>query len=194
MKRALHNFGGSAVTVGVAAILVASGLTTLFALRQNNARMLELRQTVIDADATGHAVYESLAALQSHVTSHMNATPPKLGSEPSIQLKATYDRAKAIEDANVSAARNAVAAEAARQCESGSAGQLLSVTASCVANYTAAHPINERRIVPDLYRYDFVSPRWSADLAGWALLVTVGSGLILAARIVSRFVAKATLQ
>jgi hypothetical protein len=168
-------------------ISVASIAITLYALRANNVKMLELRDAVIAADESGIAVYERLGELQQHVAAHMNATPPRLGSEPSIQLKNSYDRARAMESARVSAERTNIANEATQYCESSLQSARLSARASCVADYIAARPVQERPVVADLYRYDFVSPRWTPDLAGIMLVVAIVSTACFVATAFSLF-------
>jgi hypothetical protein len=41
---------------------------------------------------------------------------------------------------------------------------------ACVTQYVDTRTVHEQPIPDDLYKFDFVSPGWSPDLAGWSLL------------------------
>ncbi|MEO8784753.1 MAG: hypothetical protein ABI221_00245, partial [Candidatus Saccharimonadales bacterium] len=44
----------------------------------------------------------------------------------------------------------------------------------CIQSYIAAHGIQKQDAIPvSLYEFDFVSPRWSPDLAGWSMVASV---------------------
>jgi len=165
------------LTAGV----VASSISLVSGLRANNLRMLELREDVFIADESGQGIEDALRALQAHVTTHMNADLPRLGDNPAIQLKNTYERLQTAESQRVSEARQALTDEATAYCEANVRGVQLSVRAQCVSEYIAARPVSEKEINPDLYRYNFASPRWSPDLAGWSYvaLVCFGAALFL---------------
>ena len=184
-KRSYSRIGFVIAATGLAGTTVSS----LKELRENNLEMLRLRDAVISADESGIEITERLAELQLHVTTHMNATPPKLGSEPAIQLKNSYDRAKLVEQTRVSAERTAIANDATIYCEENFRTALLSVRADCVARYVADRPVEERTIVADLYRYDFVSPRWSPDAAGWSIVIAIFFALTLAVLLASKIIA-----
>lgn len=127
-------------------------VTALFALRQNNQKMIQLKQSVFSADEKNGDVEGALRNLRVFVYSHMN-TNLASGSNavrPPIQLKYHYERL--------------VAAEKAR-----------------LADPTALpRPISE-----DLYKFDFVSPRWSPDLAGWSLVAMSALFVVAAIRYAS---------
>lgn len=171
-------------------ISIGSGLIAVTALRQNNLRMLKLRQAVLDADALNTDTTEPLSGLQSFVTTHMNTRLPRLGDKPAIQLKSKYDALVKAEQDRISAARQTQGQEATAYCEQNVVGGYLSVRAQCVADYTAARPITEQTILSDLYRYNFATPTWSPDTAGLSLVffVLVSTSLVLSvfARIIAR--------
>jgi hypothetical protein len=180
-----HKRSNIVITTSFVSTLVLGALS-VGALRENNLRMLDLRQKVLDADARGESATEELSALQQHVTDHMNATPPKLGNQPAIQLTTAYTKALEAEAYRVSQARTQIANEATAYCESTLSGARLSTRADCVANYTAARPVTERTVVADLYRHDFVSPTWSPDLAGWLLVACFASAMVCVVQIAIR--------
>lgn len=145
-------------------------LSTYF-LRQNNLKMVELRNTVIVADEQALDVAAALEALNEHVFHHMNTTIVR-----PIELVHTYNRqAKtAIEAANQSRGRD-IYAEATAACER--RGVPTTSIAQCAANYalennpgTTQQQIN----LPDKSRftYTFATPKWTPDLAGFSVLIT----------------------
>jgi hypothetical protein len=174
--------------------LGASAASGVFALRRNNLGMLEIRDKVISADSTGVDIDKSLASLQKYVSEHMNSTPPKLGNQPALQLKSTYDRSVAVEKARVTAERDKVNADAISACEASLPTSLLSDRANCIIEYNTARPVSERTIVPDLYRYDFVSPKWTPDIAGWSIVIGVGFLVALLLQIIARFISRTILS
>lgn len=179
--------------VGIAGnfILAAAGVgASILALRDNNLKMIALYEKVKEADTSGVGTYDRLKDLQVFVAQHMNATPPKLGSNPGIQLVETYKRAKAAETARVTAERERIYNEAISYCEAALPQSLLSQRAQCIIDRNASQTVTERQIVPDLYRYDFVSPRWSPDLAGWSIVVSVVLVAVFVLQILARIVSK----
>jgi hypothetical protein len=42
----------------------------------------------------------------------------------------------------------------------------------CVTDYVTTHGEKANSIPVALYEYDFVSPSWSPDLAGWSLILS----------------------
>jgi hypothetical protein len=184
-------------SVGIVASLsgfAGASAAGIFALRKNNLRMLELRDKVISADASGVDIDKSVASLQKFVSEHMNSTPPKLGSQPALQLKTSYDRAVSAEKTRVTTERDKVNVEAITTCEAALPTSLLSDRANCIIAYNTARPVTERVVVADLYRYDFVSPKWTPDLAGWSIVVAGVLLVVTIIQIVSRFVSRTILN
>lgn len=167
----------------VLAVVIMSGVSAL-ALRANNQRMLELRQAVFVADERGGDVEATLRELRQHVYTHMN-TNLASGSNavyPPIQLKYTYERLLAEAQADAKAQNAQVYTEAQAYCEqqypdSFSGGPRV----PCIRDYVASHNVATPTIPDSLYKFDFVSPRWSPDLAGWSIVVT---GLLIVALLV----------
>ena len=178
----IGNFMLAAAGIGISAV----------ELRDNNVKMINLYEKVTASDVSGVGTYDRLKDLQVFVSKHMNATPPKLGSNPGIQLLETYRRATAAETARVTAERAKIYDEAISYCEAALPKSLLSQRAQCIIDRNASQVVTERQIVPDLYRYDFISPRWSPDLAGWSVLfsgvLVVALALQLIARLLSRLI------
>jgi hypothetical protein len=156
---------------------IISSLVCISALRHNNQAMVKLRSAVYEADKNNGDVNTALNSLRRYVYGHMN-TDLSSGNnaiKPPIQLKYTYDR---LTSASQAASNNAgLYTEAEDYCQT----QIpASVSISgrgridCVQSYILSHGGNAAKVVPTaLYQYDFVSPSWSPDLAGWSLVISV---------------------
>lgn len=175
--------------VSIVALLVAvliSGAISIYALRANNMQMLKLKAAVYTADEQGADVTAPLNELREFVYGHMN-TDLRAGStsaEAPIQLVNTFNRVVQAEQARIATLTqaNAVYQTAQQQCEQ--ARLPLPERAQCIQDYV----VNYGQGVPqlqlpakELYTFDFVSPVWSPDLAGWSLVIT---GLLLIALVV----------
>jgi hypothetical protein len=161
-------------------ILVLLAFVSATLLRLNNIGMVELRAAVLKADAGGNqqAIRTSLGNLQQYVSTHMNAD---LG--PGVYLQGSYDRARdtALQAANNSTNPNsAVYQQASIDCRSRFVGGVASFRndyVQCVVERVGAlsqgsDPLNQLNLPKaDLYRYDFVSPIWSPDFAGFSVLL-----------------------
>lgn len=157
--------------------------------------MLSLRDAVFAADAAeGGDVSGALSNLQRYVTAHMNTSLPKLGDEKAIQLKYTYDRLVAAEDQRVSAERVSIADAAAAFCESALPNVRLTVRAQCVQEYIEVRPVTARTIPKELYTFDFVSPLWSSDAAGWLVVSFIIASVVLLVRVVSGILVRRSLK
>lgn len=165
------------------------GFISLSALRSNNQHMLKLRDAVYAADQNDQGITEALQALQGYVTSHMN-TDLNTGNStvyPPVQLKYTYDRLVKAESDRIAQQNQAQYNEAVAHCpSSGDSYQEHLNQQDCVLGYLQ----NEHNItlapIPDAqYKFDFVSPTWSPDLAGWSLVVTALSALLFVVTFVS---------
>jgi hypothetical protein len=164
----------------------------VFALRANNLHMLQLRNNVIQADKKGGDVEAALEKLQSYVTRHMNTN---LHSGPNavyppIQLKYSYQRQLKQHDSAANQSNSQIYTDAQKYCEAkiphGFSGRY---RLSCVQSYISQHHIKEGRPIPKgLYQFDFVSPVWSPDLAGWSLLATAVFLLLFAATFIYQHV------
>jgi hypothetical protein len=181
----------SRLGIGANFILAVSGVgVSILALRDNNLKMIDLYKKVEAADVSGVGTYDHLKDLQVFVANHMNATPPKLGSNPGIQLVKTYERAKQVESSRVTAERARVYNEAIDFCEVALPKSLLSQRAQCIIDRNGSQIVTEHQIVSDLYRYDFISPTWSPDLAGWSVLISAALIVILLLQIVARLISR----
>jgi hypothetical protein len=160
----------------------------VIALRANNIRMAELRDAVYVADEKGEGVEEALQNLRAFVNSHMNTKlDAGKGIYPPIQLKHTYDRLVKAEQDRVSAANAKIYTDAQNHCERVNPTSVLGRDrVGCIEEYVKSHGAVQPRTIPDaLYKFDFVSPRWSPDLAGWSLVAAAVLLFLTALRFVS---------
>jgi preprotein translocase subunit SecF len=166
-------------------LAVISAVICVFALRDNNLRMVELRQAVYQADEANGDVEGTLRALREHVYAHMNTNlAAGTNVRPPIQLKYTYERLVAQRNAGSAtstAGNSEIYNQAQQECEkqipTGFSG---SNRLSCIQDYVKSHSLataTSEPIPKNLYQFDFVSPRWSPDLAGWSLVATAFFGI-----------------
>lgn len=153
----------------------------VLAIRQNNLKSIELRNVVLKADEQNTDVEQPLKALREHIYSHMNAGLSNGTLTQPIQLKYRYERLVEAEKQK-SGDSQQVYSEAQNYCEQRyGQGNLREGRVPCVQQYVNEHSGGQVAQIPDaLYKFDFVSPRWSPDLAGWSLLLAgVSLGLFL---------------
>lgn len=173
------------------AALIFGAISTI-ALRQNNMHMAELRDAVYAADEAGSGVDEALQDLRAYVTTHMNTslTAAANGVYPPVQLKYTYSRLVQAAGQNSSNQNSTIYNDAQKYCEgqipSGFSG---SHRLDCIEEYVQSHGGAPVTNIPDsLYKFDFVSPTWSPDLAGLTMLISVlcliFSGVVFACRLI----------
>jgi hypothetical protein len=150
---------------------VICGLISIGALRHNNTTMVNLRDDVYTADRNNNNVQGALDKLQAYVTSHMNTDLSTAnGIKPPIQLAYTYARLEGQAGSNSS-----LYTEAENYCQ-----QLIPASVSisgrgrigCITDYVTNHGAKTVNVPAALYQFDFISPSWSPDLAGWSLVAT----------------------
>lgn len=166
-----------------------------YLLRQNNLRMVELRDEVVRIDSeTGDItkVQPALEELRSFVLTHMNtslATP--------LELPGSYN--KAVEQARKKAEESGTAngniyRKAQEVCEDPNV--LLSVRAQCIQDYVTsnAQPGTNAQGIEfppkELFSYNYSSPVWSFDLAGLSVFVSVVMALWLIALFIKRVIGR----
>jgi len=164
------------------AVFLVSSVVCVGALRANNQNMIKLRDAVYSADKTNADTKQPLKNLQNYVTAHMNTN---LSSGPNapyppIQLKYTYERLVKSNGTAVADANNKIYSEAQKYCEQQNSTDFSGRNrVPCIEQYVNSHKTEMPPIISDsLYKFSFLSPRWSPDLAGWSLLLAVSSLLL----------------
>ncbi len=159
--------------------LISAGVSAV-ALRHNNETMVSLRQAVYDADKNNGDVNSALNNLRSYVYDHMNTDLSSgTGVKPPIQLKYTYERLQS--QAQGSTGNAGLYTEAENYCQQKIPASVSFYGAgriSCVTDYISSHGGKPAPAIPTgLYEFDFASPTWSPDFAGWSLAATAIAGV-----------------
>lgn len=145
-------------------------------MRQNNLHMIDLREQVYLADENGTDVEEPLRQLREYVYQHMNTdlASGNVSIKPPIQLNHQYEKLVIAEQKKADKINKQVKADGENECakEFPAAG-LNPDRINCVAKYTRDHAVKPKQIPSELYKFDFVSPVWSADFAGLSLLAAL---------------------
>lgn len=195
-RRRLHHRLKSLQRLKVWQLLIIAVILSFLAataLRLNNLGMIERRDAVYAADERGNQaeIKKALTDLQRYVSAHMNTDLGK-----GVYLQKSYERARDAALANVTATSNPQAAvyqQASIDCRSRFVGGVASFRndyVQCVVERVAAmnqsaDPLSSLSLPKaDLYRYDFVSPLWSPDLAGLLTLLLAVVVLVIIGRIV----------
>jgi len=185
-KRYLHHLWTRIRPVKTLYLLAAfmiCAMSCALALRSNYTTMARLRNDVYQADKNDGAVEKTLQTLRAYVGSHMNTSlATDNGVYPPIQLKYTYTRLQEAEQARVNTKNSQIYTDAQHTCEalyptSFSGGPRV----PCIEQYVKNHGTTARNIPDAMYKFDFASPGWSPDLAGWTLVL---SGLLLSLAII----------
>lgn len=158
-------------------LAITFGTVSLFALRNNNSQMATYRQAVYDADKSGDKAQleAALKTLRHYVYNHMNTslTSGNNAVYPPIQLQYTYERAQATQQEQLGQVNANLYHQAQEHCTAQHPGTAGAAIISCIEEYTAEHGITLGEIPDALYEFDFVSAKWSPDLAGWSIIITV---------------------
>ncbi len=139
--------------------------------------MIVLRDAVYQADKNSGDVEGALRNLREYVFSHMNtslASGPN-AVHPPIQLKYTYERLQAAQQEGLGQNNSQLYGQAQKACEAQGETTTAQSTILCIQNYASAHGIQLAAIPEGLYKFDFVSAKWSPDLAGWTLVLAIVS-------------------
>ena len=138
--------------------------------------MVDLRNAVYEADKNGADVNEPLNKLRSYVYAHMNTSLASGGNtiKPPIQLKYTYVRVYNAEQERLKATNSQVYTDAQNYCQTQNSTDFSGRNrVPCVEDYVTSHGVKANPVPAALYQFDFVSPTWSPDLAGWSLLAAI---------------------
>lgn len=158
-------------------LFIVTAIVCVLALRQNNQTMIKLREAVYTADKNNGDVNSALNNLRAFVYAHMNTDLSSGGNniKPPIQLKYTYQRLYDAQLNQVQSANQGLYTDAENYCQSINHAYFGTTRVPCVQNYVINHGLKQASInIPaGLYEFDFVSPSWSPDLAGFSLILTL---------------------
>lgn len=148
----------------------------IYGMRQNYSEMARLRTAVTVADEQNGDVESALRELRQFVHSHMNTnlSSGNVSIKPPVQLKYRYERLAAAEAARVKAANEDVKRKGEQTCAAAHPGAgFNSPRVNCVAEYVRVNSVKDKAVPSELYKFDFLSPSWSPDLAGISLLLSL---------------------
>lgn len=151
----------------------------IYSLRANYREMTKLRSALYTADKNGNDVNSALGNLRNYVISHMNTELSSSNSAvyPPIQLQYTYQR---LLDSQLSSQQqnSSLYTDAENYCQAtvpnGFSGRY---RIPCVENYINTHSTTKVSVDPALYQFDFISPSWSPDLAGYSEIASIIFGI-----------------
>ncbi|HEX5456350.1 MAG TPA: hypothetical protein VFW77_03200 [Candidatus Saccharimonadales bacterium] len=149
-------------------------MLAIYGLRQNYSEMVKLRTAVATADEENGDVEGALRNLRGFVYNHMNTnlSSGNVSIKPPIQLRYRYERLVKKEQASAAAINKDVKQKGEQACHAKyPAGIFNNLRVSCVAAYIRNHSVKPNPIPEELYKFDFISPSWSPDLAGISLLL-----------------------
>lgn len=171
----------SLVKIGVFAGATAlSGGLFILGMVSNGKGAVRRYEALQATDEAGGDVSAALNELRQYIYAHMNTEigGPN-GIYPPIQLKGTYERLVAVEDARVKSVNDSLYTKAQEYCEiNGSQGFSGRNRLDCINEYIDKNGAKAQVIDGSLYKYDFVAPRWSPDVAGFSLIAVVLFGSI----------------
>lgn len=146
--------------------------------------MIKLRDAVYSADQNNSDVQGALERLQAYVTAHMN-TNLSAGPNsvyPPVQLKYTYDRLVKAQSDQLGQTNTQLYTDAQHYCEQQDPTDFSGHNrVPCIEQYVAARTPDSVQLpaIPEaLYKFSFVTPTWTPDLAGWSLVVAALSSLL----------------
>ena len=196
-KRMLHHrwtvLRHVSIWVLVVLIVVFGGLS-VYGLRQNNLKMIELRNNVLAADQAGGDTDAALRALGDHIVNHMNT-----GLNQPLELVYSFNRD--VEKARAAAeaqSNSKIYRRAQDTCEIATIP--LTARAQCIQDFILDNAAPGENPEPlklpskDFYIYDWAEPTWSPDLAGFSLLISALLVLALAARLAAGAIIKRILK
>lgn len=155
-------------------VAVVSAVVCAFALRNNNLTAIKLRDNVIQVDKDNGDVEKALRELREYMYAHMNTdlTAGDNGIQQPIQLKYRYERLVKAEQDRLSIENTKIYTEAQAECEKRfPVGLSGSGRIPCITEYVSARGVQQKSIPDSFYKFNFVSPPWSPDLAGWSLVI-----------------------
>jgi hypothetical protein len=161
------------------------------ALRLNNVGMDQRREGVYSADEAGDEdiIHQRLLSLREYSSSHMNA------NTGAFVLKNQYDRdsQRALADAQNKSEESEspngnIYKKAAEVCDpqfSGYSQAYMQCFMKELNKYPESGAVSDSVVLPtaELYQYDFASPIWTPDIAGWTVLLAIIISVVIITKI-----------
>jgi hypothetical protein len=196
-KRKTHHLWTKLRVIKPWYLLIVSAVFALvfvFALRANYTHMTKLRDSVYQADQHNGDIATSLQNLRSYVYAHMNTNLSSGNTSiyPPIQLKYTYERLTQAAMQAATANNQQLYTDAQTYCQQQDSTDFSGRNrVPCITQYVSTHGVKITPVPDGIYKFDFISPRWSPDLAGWSLVLAILSFisfviLLIAGRIIRK--------
>lgn len=178
-------------------LLILNVFVSATLLRLNNVGMLQRREAVHAADKQGSPedTRARLYDLQRYAAAHMNASTGRVY----LQDKYNRDAQAAIAAATNSSIQgqtvyNDAEAVCKPQYHGWSTAYMQCFLAELEKNPTSEKLPDPVMPVPELYRYEFLSPVWSPDFAGWSVVLLCVIVLMIIARLTSVIILRLLLR
>ena len=159
---------------GFLLLALVAGFITINAYIGNSKEAKKRYDALVATDSAGGDVEKSLLELRTYIYGHMNTTLGNpTGVKPVIQLKGTYDHLVVAEQARIKQANDDAYGRGQQECQKqfpiANQGKL---RIACITQFVTSNIAKEQPIPEALYKFDFASPVWSPDLAGYGILAT----------------------
>lgn len=175
-------------------VILLFSMLSVYLLRQNNLGMISRREAVVSADQKDGNIDLALKNLRTYMMHHMNTRM----NQP-IELQYSYNRD--VQNLMNAAANSGSAANADvyHQAQQECVNNDIPVYAQCVISKTESvggtNPVTQIQYPSvALFSYQFYSPVWSPDLAGFTVLITLLLVVCLVIRIIGLWLVRRTLK
>jgi hypothetical protein len=166
LKKSLLRFSHIPYWVFLVLFLTSSAVSVM-ALRGNNETMIKLRTAVYDADKNNGDINAALNNLRRYVYGHMNTNLSSGGNAIKPPIQQSQSQAQTTNSNLYTEAENYCQAQIPANLSFSGRARV-----PCVQNYVSTHGVTASQIPAALYEFDFISPSWSPDLAGWSLVLS----------------------
>lgn len=166
----------------IGVLIVIFGLVGAYALRQNNLKMVELRNSVLAIDQADGDIDTALRTLGDHIVNHMNTSMNR-----PVELVHSFNRdVETARKAAEAQTNSSIYKKAQASCELASIP--LTARAQCIQDYVTKNVAPGENPEPldlpskEFYIYNWAAPLWSPDLAGFSILAVFLLTLVLGVR------------
>lgn len=167
-------------------------------LRLNNIGMVQRRDAVLAADKAGdtNVIQSRLYDLQRYASSHMNSDTESFYLEQQYRRDAQKAVDAAKNDSNPNGNVNVKAEAICRPQYTVWSPAYVQCFTDALSKFPPSPDPAQNVNLPStsLYRYDFISPLWSADFAGFSVLACLVIILMIIIRLVSLGVLRLLLK
>lgn len=168
-------------------LIIIFGALSAWSLRQNSLKTLDLQGKVLMSDELNVGTEEAVKELGDHIISSMNSD-----MAGPIQLPNSFNRDYEKLVLSSEEVTNSQYLSIREKCVTFDVP--VEAQSECIRNETNQITSEEFSLPLELYSFDFKSPLWSPDMAGWSSLLTVVFSTFLFIKIASEEVTRAVLK